>query len=206
MGIPVLILGESGSGKSASLRNMPPDETILINAVGKPLPFRGKFPFTVNTNNYSKIKTAIKKSTEKFKRCVIDDSQYLLAFDYLSRAKETGYGKFTDLALSFVDLIEYVTNNTPPDYIVYFLHHVEFTEDGRIKAKTIGKMLDEKIGIEGLCTIVLLCKTDGKRHYFVTQSDGRTTAKSPMEMFDSEIDNDLNMVDETIRKYYEFKS
>jgi hypothetical protein len=120
-----------------------------------------------------------------------------------SKAKETGYGKFTDMALNFYNLIQFIIKQTPPDVIVYFLHHTEVTQEGRIKAKTIGKMLDEKLTVEGLFSIVLICTTDGKDHKFITQSDGYTTAKSPMDMFEAEIDNDLKAVDTIIREYYE---
>ena len=126
-----------------------------------------------------------------------------MAFEMFDRAKEMGYNKFTDIALNFRNLIDYIMRNTPKDYIVYFLHHTETTDTGKIKAKTSGKMLDNQITLEGLFSIVLLCKTDGKEHYFETQSDGFTTCKSPMEMFDVKIDNDLKMVDTTIRNYYE---
>lgn len=129
-----------------------------------------------------------------------------MAFQMFDRAKETGFNKFTDIALDFRNLIQFIVTGTPEDVIVYFLHHVETTAEGKIKAKTIGKMLDEKLTVEGLFSIVLLCKTDGERHWFETQSDGYTTCKSPMEMFDREIDNDLKLVDKTIREYYEFES
>ena len=118
-------------------------------------------------------------------------------------AKETGYGKFTDMALHFYNLIQLIIKKTPPDVIVYFLHHIETLPDGKIKAKTVGKMLDEKLTVEGLFSIVLMCQTDGINHKFITQSDGLTPAKSPMEMFEKEIDNDLKFVDTTIREYYE---
>ena len=199
MGIPVLILGESGSGKSASMRNFKPEEVGIFNVASKPLPFRGKLP-TVQNAGYDSILACLKKPSRK---CyVIDDSQYLLCFEMFSKSKELGYQKFTDIALHFYNLVQFVIRNTPPDTIVYFLHHVETTTDGKIKAKTIGKMLDERLTVEGLFSIVLMCCTDGKKHYFVTQSDGNTTAKSPMEMFDIIIDNDLKMVDSAIRGYY----
>jgi hypothetical protein len=118
-------------------------------------------------------------------------------------ANETGYQKFTNMALNFYNLIQFIIAKTPPDVIVYFLHHTETTADGKVKAKTIGKMLDEKLTVEGLFSIVLMCQTDGVSHKFITQSDGCTTAKSPMEMFDNEIDNDLKFVDAKIREYYE---
>lgn len=202
MGIPVLILGESGSGKSASLRNFSPDEVGIFNVASKPLPFRKKMKI-VNHAGYKCICNGLKKNT--LKCYVIDDSQYLMAFDLFNKAKEVGYQKFTDCALAFYQLIQTVINQTTEDTIVYFLHHTEQTENGRIKAKTSGKMLDNQLTLEGLFSIVLLCDTDGKEHWFVTQSDGLTPAKSPMEMFPLKIDNDLKQVDTTIREYYEMK-
>lgn len=200
MGIPVLILGESGSGKSCSLRNFEKEEVVIYNVAGKPLPFRKQLNKADNTN-YQQIKANMAKGN--FKRYVIDDSQYLMAFEMFDKAKETGYNKFTDVALNFRNLIDFVIKNTASDTIVYFLHHTETTETGKIKAKTSGKMLDNQLTLEGLFSIVLLCKTDGKEHYFETQSDGYTTCKSPMDMFETRIDNDLKKVDETIREYYE---
>ena len=200
MGIPVLIMGESGSGKSASLRKFEPDEIGILNVASKPLPFRKKLKKVDNAT----YKTIYKALTDpKLKIYAIDDSQYLMAFEMFARAKETGYGKFTDCAKQFYDLIQFVIRNTPNDCIVYFLHHVEKTDSGDIKAKTQGKMLDNQLTLEGLFSVVLLCETDGKIHKFITQSDGSTTAKSPMEMFELEIDNDLKFVDSTIREYYE---
>lgn len=200
MGIPVLILGESGSGKSTSLRNFEPSEISIFNVAGKPLPFRKKLP-KATISDYGKIMAGMQKSDKK--SFAIDDSQYLLCFEMFSHAKETGYQKFTDMALNFYTLIKFVIDSLPDDVIVYFLHHTETDANGKLKAKTVGKMLDEKLTVEGLFSIVLLCQTDGTRHYFVTQSDGYTTAKSPMDMFDLEIDNDLKFVDTKIREYFE---
>ena len=200
MGIPVLILGESGSGKSCSLRNFGEDEIGIFNVASKPLPFRKKLN-KIDNATYEHIKVGLNKKTKKV--YAIDDSQYLMAFEAFDRAKETGYNKFTDIALNFRNLIQRVITETPDDCIVYFLHHTETNENGKIKAKTSGKMLDNQLTLEGLFSIVLLCKTDGTRHYFETQSDGYTTAKSPMDMFEKEIDNDLKMVDTKIREYYE---
>jgi hypothetical protein len=199
MGIPVLILGESGSGKSTSMRNFDPNEVGIFNVASKPLPFRKKLK-KVDGAGYGTILNALKKPS--LKTYVIDDSQYLLCFEMFAKAKETGYNKFTDMALNFYNLIQFIIKSTPPDVIVYFLHHVE-TVDGKLKAKTIGKMLDEKLTVEGLFSIVLLCQTDGTVHNFITQSDGFSTAKSPMEMFPLTIENDLKFVDSEIRKYYE---
>lgn len=199
MGTPVLILGDSGSGKSTSLRNFDPSEVGVFNVASKPLPFRKQLP-TINGANYATIVKGL--SAPQLKTYVIDDSQYLLAFEFFDRAKETGYNKFTDIALNFRNLIHFVITQTPPDCIVYFLHHTETNADGTLKAKTIGKMLDEKLTVEGLFSIVLLCRAEKDRHYFITQSEGFSTAKSPMDMFPEEIDNDLKLVDTTIREYW----
>lgn len=201
MGIPVLILGESGSGKSASLRNFEPEDVSIFNVAAKPLPFRKKLPMKA-TSDYSAIQKGIQASQKK--SFVIDDSQYLLCFESFAKAKETGYGKYTDMALHFYNLVQFVIRQTQPDVIVYFLHHTESDSNtGKVKAKTMGKMLDNQLTLEGLFSIVLMAYTDGKKHVFVTQSDGMTTAKSPMEMFPAEIDNDLKVVDQAIRTYYE---
>lgn len=199
MGIPVLVLGESGSGKSCSMRNFGPDEAGVLNVASKPLPFKNKLK-KVNGATYNVILKALSKPT--LKTYIIDDSQYLLCFEMFDKAKETGYNKFTDMAVNFYRLIKYVIEQTPDDVIVYFLHHSERRDDGGIKAKTIGKMLDEKLTVEGLFSIVLLAKTDGKRYWFETQSDGYSTAKSPMGMFGQEIENDLKLVDGAIRNYW----
>ena len=204
MGIPVLILGESGSGKSTSLRNFKPDEVGIFNIASKPMPFRNQFTNICNGANYLQIFTSLRKG--KLKRYVIDDSQYLLCFEFFDKASEKGYDKFTSMALNFYSLIKCVIQETPPDCIVYFLHHTESTADGRTKAKTIGKMLDEKLTVEGLFSIVLMCQTDGVNHQFITQSDGNTPAKSPMEMFPLVIENDLALVDKTIREYYNLEN
>lgn len=198
-----MILGESGSGKSASLRNFEPSEVGVFNVAGKPLPFRKKLPVK-STADYGAIMQGISQSERK---CfVIDDSQYLLCFESFAKAKETGYGKFTDMALHFYNLVQFVIRQTPPDVIVYFLHHTDTDSNtGKVKAKTLGKMLDSQLTLEGLFSIVLICETDGKNHFFTTQSDGNTPTKSPMEMFDRSIDNDLKMVDQAIREYYEMK-
>lgn len=200
MGIPVLILGESGSGKSTSLRNFDPGEIGIFNVASKPLPFRKKLP-KADGAGYANILKTLKNP--KLKSYAIDDAQYLMCFESFEKAKETGYSKFTQMAVNYYELIQHVIRNTPPDVIVYFLQHTDKTEDGRIKAKTLGKMLDNQLTVEGLFSVVLLCKTDGTRHYFETQSDGFSTAKSPMDMFEREIDNDLKLVDTAIREYWE---
>ena len=164
------------------------------------LTFRKKLN-KINNANYATILSALKKTG--FKKYVIDDSQYLMAFESFDHAKDTGYGKFTNMALNFKNLISYVIRYVPDDVIVYFLHHTEVGDNGKLKAKTLGKMLDNQLTVEGLFSIVLLCQVEGNEHYFITNSDGSNPAKSPMEMFDLKIPNDLKFVDEEIRKYWE---
>jgi hypothetical protein len=199
MGIPVMILGESGSGKSTSLRNFDVGEVGIFNVASKPLPFKKKLN-KIDGATYEIIAKAL--SQPKLKRYVIDDSQYLMAFELFDKANITGYGKFTDMALHFKGLIDFVIKHTPPDCIVYFLHHTQKTDLG-VKAKTVGKMLDDQLTVEGLFSIVLRTKLEAGKYIFVTQTDGTDTVKSPMEMFEREIDNDLKMVDGAIRAYWE---
>ena len=136
IGVPVLILGESGSGKSTSMRNFEKEEIGIFNVASKPLPFRKKLN-KIDRADYKTIIKCLSKPT--LKSYVIDDSQYLMAFEMFDRAKETGYNKFTDVALNFRNLIQFIITETPNDVIVYFLHHCEQTETGKIKAKTSGK-------------------------------------------------------------------
>ena len=134
MGIPVLlILGESGSGKSTSMRNFEPEEISIFNVAGKPLPFKKKLP-KVATSDYNKIKAGLKQSSKK--AFAIDDSQYLLCFELFDKAKETGYNKFTDMALNFYNLIQFIIKQLPSDVIVYFLHHVETIPMGLNESKS----------------------------------------------------------------------
>lgn len=200
MGIGVLVLGGSGTGKSSSLRNFTKNELGIVNVVGKPLPFKNDFNI-INTDNYEKIADVLLKA--KSKVIVIDDSQYLMANEFMRKATERGFDKFTDIAKNFWSLIDLVQRRLPSDTIVYFLHHTEFDNVGNEKVKTIGKMLDEKITIEGLFSIVLKTVVDNGNYYFSTQNNGHDTVKSPMGMFDNEkIDNDLKAVDTAIRDYY----
>lgn len=200
MGLPILILGESGSGKSSSLRNFEPDEVGIFNVASKPLPFRKPLK-KVDKANYKTIVKSL--SSPKLKRYVIDDSQYLLVFEAFDKAKETGYGKFTDMAKNFYDLLQFIIKDTPEDVIVYFLHHVQEDEQGKVKAKTVGKMLDSLLTVEGLFSVVLMARTENGQYFFQTHNSGMDTVKSPIDMFSEDrIDNDLKQVDETVRDYW----
>lgn len=201
MGVPVLILGESGSGKTYSIKNLDPEKTGLLMVEKGTLPFRKQFPNICRNATYKQITGAIKAANM---RCyVIDDSQYLMANEFFDRAAEKGYDKFTDIGVHFRNLIHLVNHVAPDDMIVYFLHHTEYDSNtGRIKAKTIGKMLDEKLTLEGTFNIVLRTETENGEYYFRTQSNGQDTVKSPEGMFSEKIPNDLALVDKTIREYY----
>ena len=200
MGKVCLIYGESGSGKSASLRNFEPDELGIFNISQKPLPFRKKLPMA-NTDDYKTIKDTLRNNN---KNCyVLDDVGLAMTFYLFNHCLETGYGKFTQAAKDFYDLVQCAIKETNDDTVVYFIMHCERSDDGaRVKAKTSGKMIDNQLTLESLFSIVLYATTDGKKHTFITQSDGVTTAKSPMEMFPLEMDNDLKAVDTAIREYY----
>lgn len=198
-------MGESGSGKSASLRNFKKEDVGILNVASKPLPFRNTNGLvTVNKATYSMIKSAV--VTPNRLSYVIDDAQYLMAFESFEKANNAGYIKFTEMAKNYEEMLRTIQEDTSPDTIVYVMQHIETDENGKVKAKTLGKMLDQQLTIEGLFSIVLLAKADERHHYFVTQSDGTNPCKSPIGMFDEvEIDNDLKMVDDTIREYYGLK-
>jgi hypothetical protein len=201
MGVPVLIMGETGSGKTYSIKSMNPDEVGIFSVEKGRLPFKGNFK-VVPKATYGSINKIFREP--KLKRYVIDDSQYLLVNDYFDRAKETGFNKFTDMALAFRNLIHDVNMKLPDDVIVYFLHHTEYdTNSGKTKAKTIGKMIDSYLTLEGCFDIVLMTAIENGEHFFLTQSDGYSTCKSPEGMFpDMKIPNDLEYVDRMIREYW----
>lgn len=203
MGLPVLTMGESGSGKTYSVKNFDADEVGIFAVEKSFLPFKNDKGFKIIKNaTYGDLAKIFKEP--KLKTYIIDDSQYLLVNEMFDKAKETGYGKFTDIALHFRNLIHFINHNMPDDVIVYFLHHTEIDSNtGRTKAKTVGKMLDNQLTVEGCFSIVLLTMVEGAEHFFITQSDGYTTAKSPEGMFnDIRIPNDLKAVDTAIRDYY----
>ena len=212
MALPVLVIGRSGSGKTYSLKNFKPEEIGVISVEKGRLPFKSdiktvKIPkdptkgeardaAQLNAAKYAWIERVIQ--TAKAPVIVIDDSQYLLVNELFDRTYEKGYDKFTSMAAKFRDLIHFVNELENDNLIVYFLHHSETDTDGREKVKTIGKMLDEKLTVEGCFDIVLYCQD----HKFFTQANNQSTAKTPEGMFDLEIPNDLKAVDTAIREYY----
>ena len=206
MAIPVLIIGKSGSGKSTSLRNCTnnPDWN-MVNVLNKPLPFKGKIPQVV-TDDYQQVMKALAGS--KAKSIVVDDAGYLITNYFMKNHSSKGAGNaifsmYNTLADNFWNLIEFI-KKLPADKIVYIIMHEDVNDFGDIKPKTIGKMLDEKICLEGMFTIVLRCVQENGKHLFITQADGGAVSKSPMGMFeDLEIDNDLNEIIHVIDAYNE---
>lgn len=209
MAMPILVIGESGSGKTASLRNFKKGEVYVFEVAGKELPFRNDFgKYVAQRATYDSIKKIMLQAAQANTKCktwVIDDSQYLMAFESFQRAKETGYSKNVDLARNFKDIIDFVITSVPRDWTVYFLHHISVDENTGVKhAKTLGKMLDNQLTVEGMFTMVLMTNVIQGRYTFVTHNiDGLSTVKTPIGMFkDNEIDNDLAAVDKVVREYY----
>lgn len=207
MGIPVLIIGKSGAGKSTSMRNCIDNPNFgLIKALNKPLPFRGKMA-SVYTDDYDKIMALLAKS--KAQSMIIDDAGYLITNFFMRNHSSCGggnavFGLYNKLGDSFWNLVQFIIDKLPANKIVYIIMHEETNDFGEIKPKTIGKLLDEKICLEGMFTIVLRCTIENGEHKFVTQCNDGAVSKSPIGMFDDlTINNDLLLVDTAIRTYYE---
>ena len=203
--IPVLIMGKSGSGKSTSMRNFRDDEILIIQVEDKPLPFRTKLTDVVKTSSYKEIGQAIMETKKKV--IVIDDAGYLLTTMFMKGHSSQGAGNeifnfYNKMADRFWGLIEGI-KAIEGDTIVYLIMHEDKNDFGDIKPKTIGKLLDDKVCIEGLFTIVLRSVKDMSRYVFKTKTDGLDVTKTPLDMFATEeVDNDLYEVTEVIREYY----
>jgi hypothetical protein len=211
MSIATLILGQSGTGKSTSMRDMDPSQTLLIQTIKKPLPFRGK-GWTQRTKDtpagnifvtdQSAEIIAIMQKTQR-KVIVLDDFQYMLANEFMRRSDERGFDKFTEIGRHAWDVLM-AAGKLADDVRVYILSHTEEDPAGNTKIKTIGKMLDEKITIEGMVTIVLRTDVNDGEYTFTTRNNGRDTVKSPMGLFDADrVPNDLAFVDGAITAFYE---
>ena len=202
----VLIMGESGTGKSTSLRNLDPAITAIVNPVGKPLPFKGQGKFTMLNNEIksSNIVAWMKGQVKAGKKIIIvDDFQYLLSIPYMNRIHEGGWDKWNDFGGDYFSIID-VCAELPEDVRVYYLSHCETLDNGITTIKLIGKLLREKITIEGLFTIVLRTSVIDGEYYFLTQNSGKDTVKSPMGMFtEYAVANDLAYIDDKICNYYE---
>lgn len=200
----VLIMGESGTGKSTSMRNCNPETIAVVNPVGKPLPFKNHFDMLNNEIDARKITKYMKEQAAAGKKLiVVDDFQYILAVPYMNRIKETGWDKYNDFGANYFEIVN-VCKELPDDVIVAYMTHLETLENGLTTVKLIGKLLREKITIEGLFTVVLRTGVNEAKYYFYTQNSGKDTVKSPLGMFPAyAIDNDLNYVADKIRNYYE---
>lgn len=206
MAIPVLIIGKSGSGKSASLRNCAGNNNFnVINVLNKPFPFRGEVKSGSSDDYQQVMKWLIQFPGDSI---VIDDAGYLITNMFMNGHSNAGAGNavfsfYNKLADHFWNLIEFIKEKVPANKIVYIIMHEDTDDFGNIKPKTIGKLLDEKVCVEGMFTIVLRCATENGKHYFFTQTTANDIAKTPIDMFkDIKIDNDLLLVDNTIREYY----
>lgn len=199
MAILTMIYGQSGTGKSTSMRNFDSEKIAVINVSGKPLPFRTKMQ-TYNTDDYGKIMGAMQQTERK--SIIIDDATYLMVGEFMRNAKTTGYQKYTDMAYNFNALLE-LSAKLPDDKVIYFMGHSDQSDDGREHFKTIGKMLDNYVTVEGKFTIVLKTVVQDGKYMFSTHNSGQDTVKSPMGLFEADlIENDLAKVDKTIREYW----
>lgn len=212
MSIAVMVLGESGTGKTFSLKNMQPSETLLIQTIPKPLPFRSKEwrPISKDGGNIivsadsAQIVTAMEKTTRPI--IVIDDMQYLLATEFMARVHEKGYDKFNELASHYYNILK-KASELASHKRVYMLSHVDTDERGLVRAKTIGRLLNEKLTVEGFLTIVLRTLVINGTNVFSTKNSGSDTCKTPYEMFANEhIPNDLAAVDAAIVGYYSLEA
>jgi len=208
MGEAVIIYGKSGTGKSRSLINFGEEEIMLINTVNKRLPFQKKFKYEFQTAEVERVKKALKRMVELgVKTAVVDDFGYQQTVRFMAEhTKKQGSSQF-DLYNNIADdaygLIMFIKRELPENVIVYLMMHEETGEFGDVKLKTIGKLLDQKVCVEGLVTICLRAMKEGMNKYFFrTQSDGSDISKSPEGMFENQIDNDLKAVDTRIREYW----
>ena len=220
MALLIGIIGPSGEGKSTSIRTLNPEETIIIGVAGKELPFKGASKmYSLEKKNYVEISTSkeivdlLKNISDKgahVKNIVIDDIQYVMGFEFMKRATEIGYTKFSQIGQNMFNILS-AARGLRRDLKIFCLGHSEAVEDGgeivSYKLKTIGKMLDNNINLEGLFTICLYTYVEdgknGAEYYFVTNRHKKRPAKSPMGMFDDTlIANDLKMVSEKIDEYY----
>lgn len=203
----ILVYGKSGSGKSRSLKNFAEDEILFVNVISKRLPFQKKFNYELKTTDYNLIKQKLQKMPCKV--AVIDDAGYLMTNTFMAghsnlKGGSSTFDLFNTIGDDFWYLIQFIKLCLPEDVRVYIMMHEISNDIGEIKVRTIGKLLDEKVCIEGMFTVCLHCMTNGQKHYFKTQGGSNDIAKSPEDMFELEIDNDLKAVDNRIVEFYGF--
>lgn len=198
MGVAIIVLGQSGSGKSTSLRNFEPGEVGILNVMAKPLPFRKRLD-SYDSPDYQTIERCIRSGKRLV--WVVDDAGYLMQLENFARAREAGYSKFTDMAVNFERLVV-AARDAPKDTITYFMMHPELDANGHEQIRTAGRMLQEKFGIEGAVPVLIDCEVRDGQHVFVTKNDGCNLAKAPMDMLPDVMDNDLREVDRLVREYW----
>ena len=198
--VPVLLIGQSGSGKSTSLRNFKGDEVAVVNVLGKPLPFKSDIK-AGKCDDYATILKAIAK-TEK-KTIVIDDANYLITNEFMNKSSVKGFDKYNEMGNNFFNLINGI-KNIEGGKTVYLIMHEDTDENGNVKPKTIGKLLDDKVNIQGMFTICIRSMYDNGNYIFRLKTNGQDCVKTPFGMFDDEqMENDLKAFDEVVREYYE---
>lgn len=203
----ILVYGKSGAGKSRALKNFAEDEILFINVISKRLPFQKKFTYELKTTDYNLIKSKLQKMPCKV--AVIDDAGYLMTQTFMAghsnpKGGSSTFDLFNTIGDDFWNLIQFIKLGLPEDVRVYIMMHEISNDIGEVKVRTIGKLLDEKVCIEGMFTVCLHCMTNGQKHYFKTQGGSNDIAKSPEDMFELEIENDLKMVDDRIVEFYGF--
>lgn len=198
--VPVLIIGKSGSGKSASLRNFKKDEIAIANVLGKPLPFKSNLE-APKVDDYATILRAVEHTDKKV--IVIDDANYLITNEFMNKSTVKGFDKYNEMGNNFFNLINGI-KNIEGGKTVYLIMHEDTDEDGNIKPKTIGKLLDDKVNIQGMFTICLRAMFDNGNYIFRLKTNGQDCVKTPIGLFEEEqIENDLKLIDKKIREYYE---
>lgn len=198
--VPVLLIGKSGSGKSASLRNFKKDEIAIANVLGKPLPFKSDLD-APKVDDYNVILKAIEKTDKKV--IVIDDANYLITNEFMNKSSVKGFDKYNEMGNNFFNLINGI-KNVDGGKTVYLIMHEDTDDEGNVKPKTIGKLLDDKVNIQGMFTICIRSMFDNGNYIFRLKTNGQDCVKTPIGLFDEEqMENDLKVVDEKIREYYE---
>lgn len=198
--VPVLLIGKSGSGKSASLRNFKKGEIAIANVLGKPLPFKSDLE-APKVDDYNIILKAIQTTDKKV--IVIDDANYLITNEFMNKSSVKGFDKYNEMGNNFFNLINGI-KNVEGGKTVYLIMHEDTDEEGNIKPKTIGKLLDDKVNIQGMFTVCIRAMYDNGNYIFRLKTNGQDCVKTPIGLFEEEqIENDLKLVDEKIREYYE---
>lgn len=198
--VPVLLIGKSGSGKSASMRNFKKEEIAIANVLGKPLPFKSNLD-APKVDNYDILLKAIQNTDKKV--IVVDDANYLITNEFMNKSSVKGFDKYNEMGNNFFNLINGI-KNIEGGKTVYLIMHEDTDDDGNVKPKTIGKLLDDKVNIQGMFTICLRSMYDNGNYIFRLKTNGQDCVKTPIGLFDEEqMENDLKLVDTKIREYYE---